>query len=64
MGLGMEISFHEFLLELQINENTYLLALQCTLQKQTLFLKCKLYDICTNIFNIHARLLCEANIDA
>jgi hypothetical protein len=37
MGLGMEISFHEFLLELQLNENTYLLTLQCTLQKPTLF---------------------------
>jgi hypothetical protein len=64
MGWGMEISFHEFLLELQLDENTYLLALQCTLQKPTLFLKCKPDDICTNIFSIHARLLCETNIDA
>jgi hypothetical protein len=37
MGLGIEISFHEFLLELQIGKNTYLLALQCTLWKPILF---------------------------
>jgi hypothetical protein len=37
MGLGMEISFHEFFLELQIDENIYLLALQCTLKKPALF---------------------------
>jgi hypothetical protein len=53
MGLGTEISFHEFFLELQIGKNTYWLALQCTLWKPILFLKCKPCDICTNVFNIH-----------
>jgi len=31
MGLGTKISFYEFLVKLQINENTHLLTLQCTL---------------------------------
>jgi hypothetical protein len=35
MGLGLEISFDKFLLDLQSNEETYLLALQCMIQKLT-----------------------------
>jgi len=31
MGLGLEISFHQFLLNLLLNEKTYLVALQCTI---------------------------------
>jgi hypothetical protein len=31
-----------------MNENIYLLALECTLWKPILFLKCKPCDICTN----------------
>jgi hypothetical protein len=61
MGLGLEISFHQFLLNLLLNEKTYLLALQCTIQTPTLFLKCKPNDIQTNAFNIHVRPLREAN---
>jgi hypothetical protein len=64
MGLGLEISFDQFFLELQLNEETYLLALQCTIQKLTLFLKHKPNDIQTNVFSIHARLLRETNINA
>jgi len=64
MGLGNKNSFDEFFSNFQLNENTYLLALQCTLQKPTLFLKCKPCDIHTNSFNIHARPLWETNIDA
>jgi hypothetical protein len=37
MGLGTKISFHEFLVELKMDENTYLFALQCTLHKPTFF---------------------------
>ncbi len=42
----------------------YLLALKCKIWKPTLFLKCKPNDIWTNVFNIHARPLCEANTNA
>jgi len=31
MGIGLKISFDLFFLELQLNEKTYLLALQCTI---------------------------------
>jgi hypothetical protein len=37
MGLSTKVSFHEFFVKLQIDQNTYLLALQCTLHKPTLF---------------------------
>ncbi len=51
-------------MELQLNEETYLLALQCTIRKLTLFLKHKPSDIRTNVFTIHLGPLWEANIDA
>jgi hypothetical protein len=31
MGLGLEISFHQILLDLHLNQEIYLLALQCTI---------------------------------
>jgi hypothetical protein len=31
MRLGVEISFHQILLDLHLDEQTYLLALQCTI---------------------------------
>jgi hypothetical protein len=61
MGLGNENSFNEFLSNLQMDKNIYLLALWSTLQKPTLFLKCKPCDIHTNSFNIHVRPSWEAN---
>jgi hypothetical protein len=61
MGLGHENSFNEFISNLQMNKDIYL-ALWCTLQKPTLFLKRKPCDIHTNSFSIHvARPLWEAN---
>jgi len=36
MGLGIKISFHECFVKFQINQNTYLFALQCALHKPTL----------------------------
>jgi hypothetical protein len=47
-----------------MNKYIYLLALQCTLWKPTLFLKCKPCDIRINSFSIHVGPLWEANIDA
>jgi hypothetical protein len=41
----IEILFDQLLVELQIEETTYLLTLQCTLQKPTLFFKLKPNDI-------------------
>jgi hypothetical protein len=64
MKLALEILFDQFLVELQIYETTYLLTLQCTLQKPTLFFKQNPNDIPTNVFNIHIGPLWEANIDA
>ncbi len=51
MGLNTKISFDEFLIQLQMDENTYLFTLQCTLHKPTIFLKHKPNDIRINIFN-------------
>jgi hypothetical protein len=56
MGLGNENSFNKFLLNLQMNKDIYLLALWCTLQKPTLFIKHKPCDIRTNSLNIHVDL--------
>jgi len=64
MGLSTKISFDEFLVKLQIDENTYLSALQCTLHKPTLLFQHKPNDIHTNIFNIYVGTLWEANTDA
>jgi hypothetical protein len=64
MDIGLHITIDEFLIKLQIDEIIYLLTLQCTLCKLILFLKRKPNDICTNVFNIHARPLWERNIDA
>jgi len=60
MGTNLDITIDEFLIELQINEITYMLALQCTLCKPTLFFKHKQNDICTNVFNIYWGPLWEA----
>ncbi len=38
MGLGEDISFHKFLTNMFLNEETYILALKCTLQKSIVFL--------------------------
>jgi len=51
MSLSTKISFDEFLIQLQMDENTYLFTLQCTLHKPTIFLKHKPNDIRINIFN-------------
>jgi hypothetical protein len=64
MGLGEDISFEQILLDLKIDEETYILGLQHTIQKPTLFLKRKPNDIHINVFGIHARPLWGANIDA
>jgi hypothetical protein len=64
MGLGLEIPFDQLFLELQLNEETYLLALQCTRRKLTLFLKHKPNDIQTFFFNIHVGPSWEVNINA
>jgi hypothetical protein len=61
MGTCLDITIDEFLANLQIDEITYMIALQCTLCKPTLFFKHKPNDICTNVFNIHGRPLWEAN---
>ncbi len=51
-------------MDLYVNEENYIFALWSTLQKPTLFLKHKVNDIQTNVFNIHERSIWEANVDA
>jgi len=41
MGIGFDITIDDFFAKLQIDDITYLLALQCTLCKLTLFFKHK-----------------------
>jgi hypothetical protein len=62
MGLGVNISFEQFLIDLNVNEESYICALWSTFQKPTLFLKRKVNDIQTNVFNTHATPIWEANI--
>jgi hypothetical protein len=64
MGWGVDISFEKFLINLNVNEENYIFALPSTLWKPTLFLKCKVNNIQTNVFSIHERFMWEANINA
>ncbi len=45
MGLGEDISFDKFLTNMCLNEETYILALKCTLQKIHNVFKCHPNDI-------------------
>jgi hypothetical protein len=63
MGLGVNISFEQFLMDLNVNEKKYIFALWSTFQKPTLFFKHRINDIWTNVFNIHATPIWEANTD-
>ncbi len=65
MGLGVDISFEKFLIDLNVNEENYIFAnLRSIVRKPTLFLKHKVNDIRTNVFSIHVRPIWEANIGA
>jgi hypothetical protein len=62
MGLGVDIPFQNFLIDLNVNEENHIFAnLRSNVQKPTLFLKCKVNDISTNVFNIHVRPIWKAN---
>ncbi len=46
MGLGVDISFEKFLIDLNVNEENYFFAnLRSIVQKSTLFLKRKVNDM-------------------
>jgi hypothetical protein len=64
MGTNLDITIDEFLTKLQINEITYMVALQCTLCKSTLFSNANQMIYGTNVFSIYGGPLWEANIDA
>jgi hypothetical protein len=64
MGTCLDITIDEFLPKLQIDGIIYMISLQCTLCKPTLFFKRKPIDICTNVCNIYGRPLWEANTNA
>jgi hypothetical protein len=64
MELVEDIPLEQILLNLQINEEIYILGLQYVIQKPISFLKCKPNDICTIVFGIYVGPLWETNIDA
>ncbi len=49
------------MLDLKIDEETYILGLHYTIKKSNLFLKQKPIDIDTNVFDIHVGLLWGVN---
>jgi len=61
VGLGVDISFEQFLIDLNVNEKTYIFALWSTFQKPTLFFKSRVNDTQTNVFNIHTTPIWEGN---
>jgi hypothetical protein len=63
-GLGEDISFEQFLLNWQLDEESYILGIWYIIQKPTLFLKQKPNDIRTNVFGIYVKVLWEANTSA
>jgi hypothetical protein len=61
MGLSVDISFEQFLIDLNVNEKNYIFALWFIFQKQTLFLKSRVKITQSNVFNIHATPIWEGN---
>lgn len=59
----MEFSFDEFLSELDMNYDDYILALRSVVKSATVFLKRKVKDILTNVFNVDILELHRANMD-
>jgi hypothetical protein len=59
MGTNLDITIDEFLTKLQMNEITYILRLQCTWCKPTLFFKTQ--TKCTNIFSRHWKVSMGSN---
>ena len=64
MDLGKDITYIDFLDILDLNEDTYIMALQNTLKKSIVFLKQNVVDIWTNVFKKLVGSLWQANIDA
>jgi hypothetical protein len=62
-GIRCRFVFEKLLINLHINEENYIFALWSTIWKPILFLKCKVNDIQTNVFNIHARPMWEMNVN-
>ncbi len=61
MGLNEDITFQQFLLNLKIDEKTYILRLCYTIIRPILFLKWKPKDIHTNVFGNMENLCGEDN---
>lgn len=59
----MEYSFDEFLSEIELSYCDYILALRSSLKTETIFLKRKVKDILTNVFNKDIIELHKANMD-
>jgi hypothetical protein len=64
MDLGKDISYSDFLNRLDLDENTYIMALRSSLKKPTVFLKRNVIDIRTNVFGRLVGPLWQANTDA
>ena len=57
------MSFDTFLTQVNLSEDEYIQAIQCTLRKPTLFLKQKLSHIWNNNFSKDMQVMLKANID-
>jgi hypothetical protein len=64
MDLGEDITYIDFLDRLDLDEDTYIMALRSTLKKPNVFLKRNVVDIRTNVFGKFVGSLWQANIDA
>jgi hypothetical protein len=58
------MSFDDFLTELNLSEDEYIQAIQCTLKQPTIFLKRKLSHIWNNSFSKDMPVMWNANTDA
>jgi hypothetical protein len=58
------MSFDDFLTELNLTEDEYIQAIQCTLKQPTIFLKRKLSHIWNNSFSKDMPVMWNANTDA
>jgi hypothetical protein len=62
MGSSVDIYVENFLINLNVNKDNYIFALPSTFQKPTLFLKCKVNDIQTNVNMNNMKHLNESKI--
>ena len=63
MKCGVEISFDDFLKEINVTEEHYIIAIQYSLKRDTLFLKRSPTQIRINNYNVNVLNAWRANMD-